>query len=108
MNSNIAKNFFITPYIDSLYDYVNVNKDKDLRKKIVNNLYNKLLNWIENDIDFSKLKNSEIQDIKNEKKIKNILYRIVKSFVTKKKINWWDINKYRTKIKKYIRDKLYL
>ena len=75
------------------YEYPNLNKNKELRKKVTQFFYKKLKNKLNNN------------NLKNKLNLK-FVYKYVRKYIKKKNINWWDSYKKPDKIIKYLMKKL--
>ena len=86
-------------------NYLNINKNPQLRKDVTEFFQEKILKWIKHDSDFKKYKN-KINLIDSEEGSK-LVYSLIRSFVKKYNYNWYDL---RTKkyysIKDYFSNKL--
>jgi hypothetical protein len=88
------------PLINSVYEYQNVNKDLTLRKKMTETISKKMVEWIENDSDFSKFKNKKnyITSVDGMMDI----YKLLRQFVKKSGLNWYDLLDHVSSVKKYL------
>lgn len=88
------------PLINSVYEYQNVNKDLNLRKKITETISKKMVEWIENDSDFNKFKNKKnyIASVDGMMDI----YKLLRRFVKKSGLNWYDLIDNIKSVKKYL------
>ena len=86
------------------YKYINVNKNKDLRKSVTTFFHKKLIKWINEYSDFKHLK-------KHLKKIETnegyeIVYKLIKTFLKKNYLKWWDTKEHYFIIKDYLKVKV--
>lgn len=86
------------------YEYLDVNKDVKLRKEITDFFHSKILKWISEDIKLSKYK-SKINSI-NSMEGKMIVYKLLRHFIHKSGINWYDLRDNYDIIKEYLVKKL--
>jgi hypothetical protein len=90
----------VPPLINSIYEYQNVNKDINLRKDVTNFFHRKILKWIEKYPDLTHLKSqkSYFESYKGKKHI----YNLLRHFIKKSDINWYDLRDNYTIIKEYL------
>ena len=101
------QNFILVPSLYNFLDnYTDVNKDLNLRKKSVYYFYDKLIKWISNDKNFIELKNTEYDNLDNKNKILKKIYKLLRYYIKKKNINWWDLGKKYKSVKRYIRNNI--
>lgn len=93
----------VPPVVEGEYNYEDVNKDPKLRENVTKFFYNKVLKWIEKDPKYMNLKS-----IKTllEKHGKRYIYNILRRFVKKSKLNWYNLKDEYKFIKKYMYNKL--
>jgi hypothetical protein len=91
------------PITQSIYEYQDVNNDVNLQLDVTNFYYNKLLLWLDNSSKFSKFK--KFKQINKKLGIK-FIYKLLKNFINKYKINWYDLRLNHASIKIYIYNKL--
>jgi len=90
------------PLLYSDIKYLNVNKNMELRKSITDFYHNKVIKWIRN----KNLKTyNNIEFIESSKGHK-LIYKILRSYVKKHKLNWFDLKEDYYLIKKYLLRKL--
>ena len=89
-------NYFVNydTYIDTYYQYPNMNKDIGLRKEVTRAFYKKILKKIDGD-------NKKIKKF-NKKK----LYKLLRNYVNKYDINWFDLHRVKKAVIKYVLKKL--
>lgn len=92
------------PIIESVVEYQDVNKDVNLRKDVSDYFYNKVIKWVNTDSDFIELKNKLDFLKSNDGYIK--IYNILRKFVKKTEMNWYDLRKHKHLIKNYLKVKL--
>ena len=96
-----------SPYLESTkYNIQDIGDNIDLQEDITNFFYKKTLKWLTNDIEFNKIK--KVLKIMKTQKGEDYIYKILKSFVKKNKINWYELrnDKNYDDVKDYIRQKL--
>jgi hypothetical protein len=94
----IYKNYFPPPpIIESTYIYQDINNDHQLREQVIDFFNKKLFKWITIKKDLMFLKNK----INNDNS-KYILYKIIRRFVKKYNINWYDLIDNYDLVKYYI------
>ena len=97
------KRYWTVPsLIESVYEYQDVNNDKNLQKDVTKFFYKKLLLWISEDNKFSKLQ--KINKIEKHGII--IVYKLLKKFINRTHINWYDLRDNYKLIKKFFYIKL--
>ena len=84
----------------SYYEYQDINKDAKLRIDVINFFFYRLLNWVKHDSLFSKYKKYELS--LDNKKTKRKLYKILRKFVKKSNINWYEIRSNYSYFKDYL------
>jgi hypothetical protein len=101
---NVRKYYPVPPIITNPYEYINVNKDVNLRKNVVTFFHKKVISWLENDTDFNKYKDQKtfIESIDGQIHI----YSLLRKFVKRSGINWYDLRDNYSIIKKYLSKKL--
>lgn len=92
------------PLIDSVYEYQNVNKDVNLRKDVTNFFQQKVLKWIEKHPKFIHLKSQKNYLQTNKGKMH--IYQLLRHYIKKSGINWYDLRDNRSIIKEYLSKKL--
>lgn len=94
----------VPPMEASLYEYQNINKDINLRKNVTQFYHKKLLEWINTDNDFKHLKNqyTNLDSLDGQM----IIYKLLRHFVKKSGINWFDLRDNHQLIKKYLSKKI--
>ena len=92
--------------ISNYYEYSDVNKDPKLRKMMVDYFTKKIDKWLSSSKEYkNELKiyhEKDIINIKNEYLNNNRIYKILRDFVNKHTLNWYDLKKYKSNIKKKI------
>ena len=89
LNLPNGKFFPPPPFIERVVRYQDVNNDKNLRKNVTTDFYNKTIKTISKDKEYKHLK-------KYLKKLKSdvgyeIVYKIIKIFVKNTEMNWYDL-----------------
>ena len=92
------------PFIQTVHQYQDVNKDPHLRADVTKFFYNKTIKWIKNDEDFVHLK--KMLSILESSEGKLHIYKLLRKFVKKSGINWYDLRDNYLLIKKFIKHKL--
>jgi len=81
----MKKNFYPLPIIyETTYKYLDVNKDKNLRELVVNNIFNII-------------KNNNKYNL-SEEELKKKIYKKLHKFIKLTNINWYDIKYYEKDI----------
>ena len=84
--------------LSTQYEYVNVNKDPNLRKKMVKYYLTKIDEWMESDKNWKSVKvKTESNDF-----IKK-LYKLLRKYVKKSDAEWYDLIDNRSVVKDYLR-----
>ena len=106
MNTNITikRYWAVPPIISTTYEYQSVNHDKKLQFNVTNFFYKKLLSWIYNNKYYTRYKENILS--KSNKYIFKSIYYILKKFIKKTNINWYDLRDNYNLIKNYIYIKL--
>ncbi len=94
----------VPPLINSVYEYQNVNKDVNLRKDVTEFFHRKVLKWIEEYPEFSHLKSKKNYLQSNEGKMH--IYNLLRHYIKKSGINWYDLRDNYSIIKEYLSEKL--
>lgn len=117
--------------IPTIVKYLDVNSDKNLRKKMVYKFSNHLEEWITDEkkylklLEYFKLKDGKVLMTKKNKKShsksdkvkikkyildkiidKKDIKNILKKYIKVNKINWYDLHKHENNLKSYFLDKL--
>ena len=85
--------------------YQDVGDDPNLQSDVTDFFYNKVLKWINIDVDFKHLKKhySFFKNLSGKKYI----YNMLRLFVKKSKANWYDLREQNYNIiKKYLKSKI--
>ena len=98
--NSIPKVYMSAPILPSYYEYQDINKDAKLRIDVINFFFYRLLNWVKHDSLFSKYKKYELS--LDNKKTKRKLYKILRKFVKKSNINWYEIRSNYSYFKDYL------
>jgi len=94
----------VPPLIDSIYEYQDINKDINLRKDVTEFFHRKVLKWIDEYSDFSHLKTQKKYLQSNEGKMH--IYNLLRHFIKKSGINWYDLRDNYTIIKEFLSKKI--
>jgi hypothetical protein len=94
----------VPPYVNPVYEYQNVNKDKNLRKDVRDFFHRKVLKWINENPDFNHLKSQRHFLESTEGKM--VIYNLLRHFIKKSNINWYDLRDNYHIIKEYLSKKL--
>jgi hypothetical protein len=86
------------PIIESVYEYQDVNKDVNLRKQVTLYYYNKLLKWIETDDMFKHISKKNLESVDGQ----YLIYKLLRKFIKKSKVNWYDLRDNHSLIKEYL------
>ena len=97
----IKKYFVPPPVIGTYFEYIDVNKDEDLRKSVTEFFHKKIIKWVSSQSDFSHLKNYK-KNIESSSGY-NITYDLIRSFIKEYNINWYDLKEYYPTFKDYVR-----
>jgi hypothetical protein len=94
----------VPPVIPAPFEFYNVNNDVNLRKDVTTFFHNKVLKWINTEKDFYKFKNQRkhLQSLDGQMHI----YKLLRAFIKRSGINWYDLRDNYTLIKKYLSDNL--
>ena len=96
----------VPPVVPSVYQYQNINKDVNLRNTVTKFFQKKIIKWINNnDLPANGSNNRTIQFIETLDGRKHI-YDLLRHFVHKADINWYDLKDNYHLIKKYLIEKL--
>lgn len=90
--------------IQSTIEYQNVNVDLRLRKDVTKFFHEKVIKWITNYSEFAQYKSklSSLKTIDGQL----FIYNILRKFIKKSGINWYDLRDNYSIVKKYINVKL--
>ena len=94
----------VPPLIDHIVEYQDINKDVYLRKDVTKFFHEKVLKWI-NEYDEFKIYKSKLQFLKTTDGQLHI-YNLLRHFVKKSGINWYDLRDNYSIIKEYLSKKL--
>lgn len=100
------KKYYPVPPIMPLgYQYQNINHDLTLRKNVTDFFHTKIIKWITNYSEFSNYKNK--LDYLNTVDGKIHLYNVLRKFVKRSNINWYDLRDNYDIVKSYLQKKLF-
>ena len=105
--------FKVQTVMSNYYKYSDVNKDPKLRKMMVEYYKKKIKKWISSSREYeskllnkfskNKILNSSLsEDIFNKYINDYRIYKILREFVNKRELNWYDLKKYKKNIKKKV------
>jgi hypothetical protein len=94
----------VPPLIDSIYEYQDVNKDVNLRKDVTEFFHKKVLKWINEYSEFAHLKSQKHYLETDEGKMH--IYNLLRHFIKKSGINWFDLRDNYSIIKEYLSEKI--
>jgi hypothetical protein len=94
----------VPPLIDHIVEYQNINKDVNLRKDVTKFFYEKIIKWI-NEYDEFKIHKSKLSFLKTTDG-HIYIYNLLRHFVKKSGINWYDLRDNYSIIKEYLSKKL--
>ncbi len=94
----------VPPVIESVYEYQNINKDPKLRKNVTLFFHKKVLKWVQEYDDFKKYKPKLkfLESVEGQMHI----YNLLRHFIKKSGINWYDLRDNYSIIKEYLKEKL--
>jgi hypothetical protein len=94
----------VPPLTESVYEYQNVNTDLHLRKDVTNFFHQKVIKWITKYPEFSSHK-TKLEFIEtNDGKMH--IYNLLRKFIKKSGINWYDLRDNYSIVKEYLNTKL--
>jgi len=91
-------------FIQSSYEYQDVNKDMNLRQNMTIFFHKKVVKWIHNNEEFTKYKH--MNDFLHTKKGYKFIYTLLRIFVKKYNLNWFDLKDNYYVVKDYLEKKL--
>ena len=94
----------VPPLIDRIYEYQDVNKDIRLRRNVTEFFTKKVIKWIDMDKDFTQYKNKKNFILSDDGFIH--IYNLLRNFVKRANINWYDLRDNYPIIKHYLCKKL--
>ena len=94
----------VPPVIDHIVEYQDINKDVYLRKDVTKFFHEKVLKWI-NEYDEFKIHKSKLSFLKTTDG-QMYIYNLLRHFVKKSGINWYDLRDNYSIIKEYLSKKL--
>jgi hypothetical protein len=106
-SDKIIKYYFIPP-MPSYYEYQDINQDSQLRTDVVNYFYHKLLKWITSSSLYEKYQKHEDYLYKNKTEVKQKIYKLLRYFVKKANINWYELRTNQLIIKEFFSKKFNL
>ena len=100
----IKKFFPPPPFIGTFFEYTDVNKDENLRRKVTQFFHKKVIKWVSKYPEFSHLKSHRNKLEKEEGY--TLVYNLIRYFVKKYNINWYDLKGHYPIFKDFLRAKL--
>jgi len=98
-------NYFVPPpIINSQLIYQDVNKDNNLRKKMTDFFLKKSIKWLSKYSEFKHVKRA-LPLLKSDDGY-NVMYNLLKHYVHKNGINWYDLKESYDNVKDFLRYKL--
>jgi hypothetical protein len=85
-------------------NYLDVNKDVNLRKDVTKFFKNKIIKWIEEDANF-KYHQSKLSFFKSTEGEKHI-YNLLRKYIKKSNLNWYELRTNLYTLKEYFNKKL--
>lgn len=100
-HNRIKKFYPPPPIIGTYFEYIDVNKDENLRNSVTNFFHKKVIKWIKKYPEFSHLKkfSSKI----NSNKGYDLIYNMIRKFTKEYNINWFDLKDYYVTFKDYLK-----
>jgi hypothetical protein len=94
----------VPPLIESVFEYQNVNTNLNLRKDVTDFFHKKVLKWVKNYPEFlhHKSKLSFLDSVDGQMHI----YNLLRKFIKKSGINWYDLRDNYSIVKDYLNAKL--
>ncbi len=102
--NRIKKYFPPPPVIGTYFEFIDINKDENLRKKVTLFFQKKLIKWVSSYPEFSHLK-SQKSKIESEKGYK-VIYNLIRYFCKNYNVNWYDLRENYLLLKDFLRAKL--
>jgi hypothetical protein len=94
----------VPPIIESVFEYQNVNTDLHLRKEVTIFFHKKIIKWIKNYTEFAHHKSK--LDFLNSIDGQMHIYNLLRKFIKKSGINWYDLRDNYSIIKEYLNSSL--
>lgn len=94
----------VPPTTPAPFEYINVNHDVNLRKDVTLFFHKKVLKWLDTDKNFSKHKNKK--NLLNSVDGQIHIYNLLRYFVKRSNINWYDLRDNYYIIKEFLNNKL--
>ena len=89
------------PIIGTYFEYIDVNKDENLRRSVTNFFHKKVIKWTSKYPEFSHLKKYSLK-IKTDKGY-GLIYNMIRKFTKEYNINWFDLKDYYVTFKDYLK-----
>jgi hypothetical protein len=90
--------------VSPVYEYQDINHDMKLRKSVTKFYNQKVLKWLNTDKEFQHLKSKE-RFLESNDGLQYI-YSLLRHFVKRSGINWYDLRDNYSLIKRYLSDKI--
>ena len=100
----IKKYFPPPPVIGTYIEFTDVNKDKELRRRVTKFFHQKVLKWISTYPEFSHLKSVKSK-VASEEGYK-VIYKLIRYFCKNYNVNWYDLRENYLILKDFLRAKL--
>ena len=98
-NTHEYKRYWPVPPVSSMYyEYQNINKDSNLRELETKFFYNKALKWITDSL----ITDPDKITLLNSNKGYKIIYKLLRKYVKRSNINWYDLKNHYSTIKNYL------
>ena len=95
----------VPPMHETVFEYQNINTDVNLRKNVTIFFYEKVIKWIKNYPEFSHYKSK--LDFLESTDGKMHIYNLLRKFIKKSGINWYDLRDNYSIIKDYFKQYLF-
>ena len=97
----IKKYYPPPPVIGTYFEYIDVNKDKNLRTQVTTFFHKKVIKWASSYSEFKILK-KHINKLKSSEGY-DLVYNLIRKFVKDYNINWYDLRDYYPTFKDYLK-----
>jgi hypothetical protein len=101
LTPRIKKYYPPPPVIGTYFEYIDVNKDENLRKSVTTFFHKKVIKWSSSYPEFSNLK-KYIKKISSDTGYK-LVYNLIRKFIKEYNINWYDLRDYYPTFKDYLK-----
>lgn len=99
------KYYPVPPTYPSVYQYQNVNKDMNLRMDVTKFFHKKVLKWLNSEESFKQYQSKK--DFLETTDGQLHIYRLLRMFVKRSGINWYDLRDNYSIIKEFLSKKLF-